>query len=76
MSSVPPSTPQNAIRRMAEDSWIAISLVALLGAAIIACAALASLYLQGALATDLLIGLQQEQCEQCLSQGPTVPTRR
>jgi hypothetical protein len=55
MSSVPPSSPRVALRRMDEDPWIAISLIALLGAAIIACAALTSLYLHAVLATDLLI---------------------
>jgi hypothetical protein len=41
MSSGRPSTPRVAIRRTEEGSWIAIALIALLGAAIIACAALA-----------------------------------
>lgn len=53
MSLAPPST---ATRRTEEDSWIAIALIALLGAAIIACAALASIYLHVALVTNLLIG--------------------
>jgi hypothetical protein len=41
MSSVQPSTRRVAIRRTEEGSWIAIALIAFLGAPIIACAALA-----------------------------------
>jgi hypothetical protein len=55
MNSVPP-TPRGAIRPTEEGSWIAIALVALLGAATITCAALAALYLHVALAKDLLLG--------------------
>jgi hypothetical protein len=50
------SLPSTATRRTEEDSWIAIALIALLGAAIIACAALASIYLHVALVNNLLIG--------------------
>jgi hypothetical protein len=55
MKSAQP-TPREAIRPTEEGSWIAIALVALLGAATITCAALAALYLHVALAKDLLLG--------------------
>jgi hypothetical protein len=56
MSSALSSNPRAAIGPTEEGSWIAIALIALLGAATIACAALASLYLHVTLATDLLMG--------------------